>query len=469
MAQPFTALPAEGFQPWTVFLRVAEQAYRRGTVFRSPIRGHRYQVATVTPRRVTISRLDANDPTVLTRARLEEVLQAIQDAGGRVPRRSQLYTVAQETALVELHPALAWDRTGDFIQIVDPTSAVEESIAGARPLKLYQDYSRLEAHDIFAPYEPYTPGAGTWGLQGIIPVPDRPGDFVVFVTFGKTQGSHTFDEGVTEDGVLTWQSQPSQRLDDAQIQSFIRHDDGIHSIFLFLRTSGDRDYTYLGPLRYLEHDPTREQPVYFTWQLLEGAPPRDIAQQMGLELEPPSAPTSRPQRARGELTLMAAPTGEMSRGPSRRTFKGRKQPDYAERDARNRQLGTAGELLALRKEIENLIADGRADLVHRVRHIAKIEGDGAGYDVISCTSEGEVKYIEVKTTRGPAPTAFFMSANELAFAEQHRGHYYLYRLYEYDEETESASYFVVEGDPRVHLGLEPMQYRVALKSAQAQA
>ena len=38
----------------------------------------------------------------------------------------------------------------------------------SRPLALFDDYSRREVHDIFAPSTDFTPGAGLWGLQGII-------------------------------------------------------------------------------------------------------------------------------------------------------------------------------------------------------------------------------------------------------------------------------------------------------------
>src|ERR1051325_10060346 len=70
----------------------------------------------------------------------------------------------------------------------------------------YHQYSRKDVHEIFAPETPFIPQAGTWGLQGIIPIPNRPGDFVFFVTFGQRQGDHVFDEGITHNGVLTWQS-----------------------------------------------------------------------------------------------------------------------------------------------------------------------------------------------------------------------------------------------------------------------
>jgi hypothetical protein len=136
-------------------------------------------------------------------------------------------------------------------------------------LILYEEYSREEVHSIFSPDTIFTPQAGTWGLQGVVPIPDRPGDWVFFVTFGQTQGEHTFDEGITEDGVLTWQSQPQQSLNDRRVQQWINHDDLTHNIYLFLRTSIERRYAYLGRLKYLEHDRERQRPVYFQWQIID--------------------------------------------------------------------------------------------------------------------------------------------------------------------------------------------------------
>jgi hypothetical protein len=45
---------------------------------------------------------------------------------------------------------------------------------------------------------PFTPSRGTWGMQGIIKIPDRPKDFIFFVTYGQQQGEHVFEEGITE-------------------------------------------------------------------------------------------------------------------------------------------------------------------------------------------------------------------------------------------------------------------------------
>lgn len=154
----------------------------------------------------------------------------------------------------------------------------------AQELRLYHDYSRQEVHDIFAPGTPFTPQAGTWGLLGIVKIPDRDGDFVFFVTFGQEQGDHVFREWISEDGVLSWQSQPKQSLADEQIQQFIHHDERRNHIHLFLRTRQGVDYAYLGELKYLWHDPSRERPVWFRWQLLSWPIPPPVRQRMGLRL-----------------------------------------------------------------------------------------------------------------------------------------------------------------------------------------
>ena len=141
----------------------------------------------------------------------------------------------------------------------------------------YNDYSRSEVHEIFAPDTDFTRQAGTWGLQGIVQIPGRDGDFVFFVTFGQRQANHIFEEGVTTEGVLTWQSQPKQRLSDRQIQQFINHNEDVNSIYLFLRTSRKKPkYTYLGKLKYLAHEKEQELPVHFQWQILDWNIPESI-------------------------------------------------------------------------------------------------------------------------------------------------------------------------------------------------
>jgi hypothetical protein len=329
-------------------------------------------------------------------------------------------------------------------------------------LLLYHDYTRQQVHDIFAPHTPFTPQAGTWGLHGIVAIPKRPGDFVFFVTFGQQQGQHVFDEGITEEGVLSWQSQPKQSLTDRQIQQLIQHDALIHTIYLFLRTHRNLPYTYLGTLQYLSHDSEREYPVWFQWQILDWHLPTEVCQRMGLVLQPAVRPTTTPRRDIRPETLFETPPPSPSarHGQTTATFRAHKGADYAADDARNRALGLAGELLVLQYEQDMLRRQHRPDLADKVQHISHREGDGAGYDILSYTADGTEKYIEVKTTTGGADSAFYMTRHEVAFAEQHSNHYYVYRVYDFDQKGNAGKFYVRRGAIEAAFRLTALQYRV---------
>ena len=327
----------------------------------------------------------------------------------------------------------------------------------------YTDYTRLEVHDIFAPNTDFTPQAGTWGLQGIVQIPGRDGDFVFFVTFGQRQAHHTFDEGVTTQGVLTWQSQPKQRLSDRQIQQFINHNEDVNSIYLFLRTSPQKKYTYLGKLKYLAHDKEREQPVYFQWQILDWNIPESRSAAIDLTLEvvsPTPLPTISPDGP--GLVKTAPPKIEPTEigTPLQKwkPFRARKV-DYTRQSARDKRVGRAGELLVLDYERQALRNAGIPVLAEKVRHVAEVEGDGAGYDVESYDPDGTRKYIEVKTTTGDQSCEFYITANELQFSKQHSDNFFLYRVYDYDEQNNRGKFFTVKGSLENNFALFPVQYR----------
>lgn len=164
----------------------------------------------------------------------------------------------------------------------------------SRVLTLYETYSRQDVHDIFDPSTHFTPAAGTWGLWGIVPVRGKEGDFVLFVTFGREQAGHQFDEWITEDGVINWQSQPRQSLADRQIQQFIYHDPSLNNIYLFLRTEKKVEFTYLGRLAYHNHDPKREHPVWIQWKIIDWPIPTSVLAKMRLALKPNEFMTTSP-------------------------------------------------------------------------------------------------------------------------------------------------------------------------------
>ncbi|MDK9696507.1 MAG: DUF3883 domain-containing protein [Siculibacillus sp.] len=108
--------------------------------------------------------------------------------------------------------------------------------------------------------------------------------------------------------------------------------------------------------------------------------------------------------------------------------------DVAERDARNRVLGHAGEEFVFDHERGTLRGHGRGDLARGVRWVSRDEGDGAGYDIASFTPDGRPRLIEVKTTNGWERTPFHITRNELATAEERRSEWSLLRLWNFSRE-----------------------------------
>jgi hypothetical protein len=103
--------------------------------------------------------------------------------------------------------------------------------------------------------------------------------------------------------------------------------------------------------------------------------------------------------------------------------------DPTERDYRNRALGSAGEEFVVDLERRRLTETNRSELARRVRWIAREEGDGAGYDVLSFGDESEPRLIEVKTTNGSARTPFYLSRNECEVASRNPDQWRIYRVH----------------------------------------
>lgn len=332
-------------------------------------------------------------------------------------------------------------------------------------LDLWADYTREDVHAIFSPQTTFTPQAGTWGLQGIVRIPDSDSDWVFFVTFGQKQGEHTFDESITEDGVLSWQSQPLQKLSNKIIKKLIGHDDLINTIHLFLRTSKKDPYTYLGTLGYLTHDDEREPPVYFQWQLLDWPAPNEVIKRIGVSQRHVAlnSSTNKLIAQTNFLEIVPAPREKPTRrGVPTQDFKTRKIPNYAEQDHKNRKLGLSGESLVLAQEIATLKAAGCDGLSQQVVHVSVAEGDGAGYDIRSFSPDGRPRYIEVKTTKGGANTPFFISPKEIAFSENKSDTYSLIRVFEFDAEKNYGKAFVLNGNLKKSLELTPTEFRAVL-------
>ncbi|MFC3175015.1 DUF3883 domain-containing protein [Novosphingobium bradum] len=134
--------------------------------------------------------------------------------------------------------------------------------------------------------------------------------------------------------------------------------------------------------------------------------------------------------------------------------------DVAERDARNRALGKAGEQLVLQHEISTLRSAGRDDLADKVRWTSVQDGDSYGFDILSFTSDGHDRLIEVKTTNGWDRTPFHISRNELAVAEERREHWQLVRVWDF---ARAPKAFALRPPLQAHAELTPTSFLAALR------
>ncbi|WP_336751763.1 DUF3883 domain-containing protein [Aeromonas hydrophila] len=136
--------------------------------------------------------------------------------------------------------------------------------------------------------------------------------------------------------------------------------------------------------------------------------------------------------------------------------------DWAAREQRNRDLGLAGELLVMAHEQERLRDAGRNDLAARVEHVA-LSDSAAGYDILSFNLDGRERFIEVKTTTGPASTPFYISENEVAISRQLQERFWLYRVHGYSRELNHGTFFSLKGAVEEGFTLSPVQYKASVK------
>jgi hypothetical protein len=136
--------------------------------------------------------------------------------------------------------------------------------------------------------------------------------------------------------------------------------------------------------------------------------------------------------------------------------------NHTQNNIENKRIGDLGEIWVLKHEKDFLEKNGNNKLADKVTHSAKNKGDGLGYDILSYHLNGEKKYIEVKTTKGRKNTTFFISRNELERSKIEKENYYLYRVYEYNEETENGKILKIIGD-LTQLCEIPVNYKVNLK------
>lgn len=161
---------------------------------------------------------------------------------------------------------------------------------------------------------------------------------------------------------------------------------------------------------------------------------------------------------RNYLNLRDKPTKTYTKIPKRHlSFSGiSKDTDYIRKAISDKAIGNAGELLVVNYEADRLRNIGLSELAEKVKLVEK---DGLGYDVLSFKRDGTPKHIEVKTTRNAAHFPFKLTLNEKLFMEQNLDNYYIYRLYQYEPNTNRADFYIIER-PLEELLFEAVEFNV---------
>ena len=106
--------------------------------------------------------------------------------------------------------------------------------------------------------------------------------------------------------------------------------------------------------------------------------------------------------------------------------------DWGKINEERSDIGTKGEEFIFQYERDNVaMLDPAA--VSRVIWVSRDLGDSYGYDILSLDSQGNVKFIEVKTTTGKDTQPFYLTKNEKEFLENN-DNVVIYRVYDFDRE-----------------------------------
>ena len=332
-----------------------------------------------------------------------------------------------------------------------------------RNLNLYELYNREEIHDMLSPNTTFSKSRGPWGIWGLVRI-ENSKDFVFMVTAGTVVGEHEFDEGFTEDGVFRWQSQPKNTLKTQMIIDLINHDEVTNNVFLFYREKKTDDYCYLGALRYLNHDEESgemNKPVNFNWQVINWPINDETLNSLSIKLEPGLNIEKQIQKQKFIINDAPEKKSKLKReGVTKDKFRQLKVYNNPEADKKLKDIGNKGEQYIIEYEIERLTQANKAELADKIKHISLVN-DAAGYDILSFNEDGTERYIEVKTTKGPIGTDFFISPGEINFSKVNK-EYYIYRVFEFLSEKMTGKIYIKKGDVEINFNLKPLQFKASL-------
>jgi hypothetical protein len=148
--------------------------------------------------------------------------------------------------------------------------------------------------------------------------------------------------------------------------------------------------------------------------------------------------------------------------PVEQKYKSPKKIDWQKVNVKNQKTGLKGEEIVMELEKEFLQSVGRNDLAQNIRHVSVVDGDGAGYDILSFFEDGRTKYIEVKSTINLINSQYFISNNELSFLHDNIEDYFIYRV-SMKEDKEITLQVISGEDFLAKYTLNPIQYSVKMK------
>lgn len=129
--------------------------------------------------------------------------------------------------------------------------------------------------------------------------------------------------------------------------------------------------------------------------------------------------------------------------------------NYLEREAQNQSLGAAGEQFVMNYERARLIHAGKETFADRIEQVSASIGPSAGFDIRSFEANGSDRFIEAKTTKYGKNTPFFITPNELRFAQDNASHYFLYRVFRFRSDPH---FYALHGNIKDQCILEPSSF-----------
>lgn len=338
-------------------------------------------------------------------------------------------------------------------------------------MEVGEEYSRDEA----LPLANVPPPSNSREITGITRFKNC---VVLFVTLDKDSKAEAYrynNEFLIDGKFFQWESQNTNTPSTPHMQMIFAKE----PVVLFARPKANHKgktsrFTYVGRLTYLQYSYDASEPNKPVWvmynvddhqlspspslkALYDWVPGANVAvEETAFDTSASKLIETAPPKRRNSNNTKGGNSTDSQRGQ-----KG--EVDWAARDEANRNLGLAGEELVITHEKEALERQGKHKLAAKIKHVA-LEDPKAGYDVLSFDADGNEKYIEVKTTKGSASNAFYISRNEVEVSEAKGDNYWIYRVHSYIKKTDTWKVYKLQGPVSDSFELTPESFKAKTKS-----